>query len=473
MLKLLMLTSESCKTWFIAFSGGLDSTVLLHMHWQQKLPVHAIHINHQLQSQSDQWAEHCAEICIGWKIPYTITKVNAKKVVGASPEATARAARYAVFKELVIENTVICTAHHQDDQAETVLLQLLRGAGVAGLSAMPEKIPFGKGFLLRPLLNSTREQLQNYAKEHQLKWIDDPSNEDRDFDRNFLRHEIFPLLQKRWPSASRTIARSAAHCGETIDLIKEITQEDYVKCCSFPRQLQTCHSRAGGDPSENRYHYEMDSRFGGKDESGDNNDNSLFLRISQLKTLSPSRKKNVIRYWIEQCGLSSPSTAHLEQIYAQLLHGRADANPLVQWPGGNVRRYRDNLYAELTYKKIDLENIILSWDLAESLTLPAELGILTATSVKGHGFSKEKLKQAPITIRFRQGGERCQPLGRAHSQVLKKLWQEYGIPTWERNQIPLLFCGTELAGVIGHWICTPFAATKGEDGWEINKNLDM
>ena len=214
----------------------------------------------------------------------------------------------------------------------------------------------------------------------------------------------------------------------------------------------------------------------GEDENADrvvNKDNPFFFPIKPLKTLSVSRKKNVIRYWIEQCGLSLPSTAHLEQIDTQLLQGRIDANPLVQWPGGNIRRYRDHLYAEPTHKTIDLQKIILTWDLSQPLTLPASLGILTAQQVNGHGFSSETLKRAPLTIRFRQGGERCQPVGRAHSQVLKKLWQEYGIPTWERKQIPLLYCGEELAGVIGHWVCAPFAAEKDEKGWVINKELQL
>lgn len=407
---------------FVAYSGGLDSTVLLHFLKQQHYPVHAIHINHQLQSQSTQWAEHCVQQCKAWNIPCTVKTVDVNKQVGESLEAAAREARYAVFKEILAENTIICTAHHQDDQAETLLLQLLRGSGVAGLAAMPVNASLGKGYLVRPFLSVSRASLHEYAINQGLKWIEDPSNEKTEFDRNYIRHEVMPVLQKRWPGATQTLSRSAEHCAQASDLITECAKQDYAVA-----SLQ----------------------------------NTLSIHACLL--LSEARQKQLLRYWLVKQGFSLPSTAQLQQLSDQLLNSREDAEPLIRWGNVVVRRYQDQLFAEAYQETHDLSEITLSWDLKNPLILPAGLGRLEASQSHGIGLSASKLSEAPLNIRFRSGnGERCQPVDRAHSQVLKKLFQEYAIPPWKRAQMPLLYCGDTLACVVGGWICKGFEANEAE-----------
>ncbi len=407
---------------YVAYSGGLDSTVLLHFLKQQHYPVHAIHINHQLQSQSTQWAEHCAQQCKAWNIPCTVKTVDVNKQVGESLESAAREARYAVFKEILVENSIICTAHHQDDQAETLLLQLLRGSGVAGLAAMPVNASLGKGYLCRPFLSVSRASLHEYAINHGLKWIEDPSNEKTEFDRNYIRHEVMPVLQKRWPSAAQTLSRSAEHCAQASDLITECAEQDYAL-----------------------------TSLG----------NTLLINACLL--LSDARQKQLLRYWLVKQGFSLPSTAQLKQLREQLLDSREDAQPLIRWGNVVVRRYQDQLFAEAHQEIPDLTEITLPWDLKNPLILPAGLGRLEASHSHGKGLSASKLSEAPLSIHFRSSnGERCQPVDRAHSQVLKKLFQEYAIPPWKRSQMPLLYCGDTLACVVGGWICKGFEANEAE-----------
>jgi len=422
---------STIKTWYVAYSGGLDSTVLLHRLWQQNLPIHAIHINHQLQSQANTWAKHCEQQCQQWNIPIIIKTVNAQKNNGESPEAAARSARYAAFNEIIQENTLLCLAHHQDDQAETLLLQLLRGAGVAGLAAMPEQTPFGASYLLRPLLKMTRQELQQYATEHQLKWINDPSNEDDKFDRNYLRKHIMPLLKHRWPAATQTLSRSAEHCAEAAQLIQTLAEQDYLQVKK-------------------------------------NNE----LSINQLSLLSPERQRQVIRYWLTQQQLPLPSTTQLQQIQEELLTSKEDAQPLVHWPRVNIQRYKDQLFANKSQAEIDLTNEQLPWDLKQPLKLPANLGNLSTQLTQGKGISAQRLAKKTITIQFRKGGERCHPSGRAHSQTLKNLFQEYNIPAWQRDQIPLLYCNNEIAAAVGHWICIDYQAKPEEMGWIITQHSE-
>lgn len=424
------MTINAPTLYYVGYSGGLDSTVLLHQLWQQGLPIHALHINHQLQTQANQWAQHCAKQCEQWKIPYTIEVVNAHAKSGESPEAAARNARYAVFEKYIKANTVLCLAHQQDDQAETLLLQLLRGAGVAGLSAMPMQMVFGEGCLYRPLLNTTREALQAYANTHQLSWIEDPSNQDVQYDRNYLRQTIMPLIKNRWPAASQTLSRSAEHCAEANTLLQEIARQDYLLVSE-----------------ENT------------------------LKIDSLNLLTPAQQRQVIRYWLTQLALPHPSTAQLEKIQQELIHAKPDATPLVHWTGVNVRRYQDKLYAQSSSAELDLAQEKLFWDLSSPLKLPGHLGYLIAKQVKGHGILASRLAQQPITVQFRHGGERCHPATRQHSQTLKNLMQEYAIPPWERDSVPLIYCGDEIAAAVGHWLCADYVAEENEAGWVIEQVL--
>lgn len=414
------------QTWYVAYSGGLDSTVLLHFLQQQGLSVHAIHVNHQLQPGVDELTvAHCAAQCHSLGIPFTLKTVVVKKNKGENIKAVGRAVRYAVLAEFLDENSLVCMAHHQDDQAETLLLQLLRGSGVAGLAAMSVLSPLGKSYLFRPLLSLTRKELHEYALVNGLKWMDDPSNENTDYDRNYLRHEVMPVLKKRWPSAAQTLSRSAEHCAEVADSVAEMAAQDYARI-----------------------------------------QDKNTLSISQCLLLPEARQKHVLRYWIAQQGFVLPSAAQLQQV-CQQLQCREDAQPLIQWAGIEVRRHHDDLHVGPYQKTLDLSDMTLSWDLKTPLMLPGKLGRLEVQSVQGPGLSKDKLSEAPVSIRFRVGSERCQPVGRAHSQTLKKLFQEYRIPSWKRSQVPLLYCGDVLAAALGYWVCAPFEAKKEESAIQI------
>lgn len=423
---------NNTKTLSIAYSGGLDSSVLLHvmaeLRPQFSANVAAIHVNHGLSKNANVWQQHCEQICARLNIPFQAFQVNAHPKTGESPEAAARKARYQVFEKFVRENELLLTAHHQDDQAETLLLQLLRGAGVKGLAAMPTYKPFSNGHLLRPLLAITRKELVAYAQQHQLQWLDDESNADSRFNRNYLRHRLLPILQERWPMAGKVIARTAQHCAEAAELMTELAVNDreWVK---------------GNLPNA--------------------------LSISKLQTLSLARQRNLIRYWLASLHLSIPNAKHMEQVLRTVLNCAKDAVPKVTWAATEIRRYRDNLYALSTVTANTITE--LSWIGCQPLTLPHHLGRLTCEFKLGQGIKKGWLEQ-PLMIRFRKGGERCQPQGRSGSHPLKKCWQEWGVPPWQRDKVPLLYAGENLLAVIGYCICEPFAAATDELGGVITLN---
>ncbi len=409
----------------VALSGGLDSVVLLHALGALRgelPPLGAIHVHHGLSPNADMWAEFCARLCRSLDLPCTVVRVDARPAPGESREAAARAARYRALTAALGPGEVLLSAHHQDDQAETLLLMLLRGAGVAGLAAMPVERPLGQGRLARPLLGLSREALHAYATAHGLSWVDDESNLDTGYDRNFLRHAILPRLRERWPSAPRALTRSAAHLAEAKELLAEMAEADRGRC--------------------------LGSVTG-------------TLSIAALQRLSAARRRNLLRHWLGGQGVTSPDTLHLRRIEQELLSARPDAEPRVGWRGGEVRRYRDDLFA-FAAALPPVPAVTLAWSLERPLPLPAGLGTLVAEPALGQGIALERLGR--VTVGFRHGGERCRPQGRAHSQVLKKLLQEAGIPPWERERMPLLFIDGALAQVGDHWTCAPFAAAAAVPG---------
>ena len=251
------------QRYWVAYSGGCDSTVLLHAlaALRDQLPVelHALHVNHNLHEAAPTWAAHCRAVCETLAIPLTEVNVDARAAKGESPEAAARAARYCIFTDVLKAGDGLLLAHHRDDQAETLLLQLLRGSGPRGLAAMPAHRPQGAGWLGRPLLSFSRQELCRYAEAEKLQWIDDPSNFDTDFDRNFLRQRVLPLLQERWPAAATTLGRAAEHQAEAAELLHQLAEEDW--------QL------TAGPQADT-------------------------LQIDSLLRLTPDRQRNVLRYWI-------------------------------------------------------------------------------------------------------------------------------------------------------------------------------
>ncbi len=410
----------------LALSGGLDSCVLLHLlaELRPRLPyeLRAIHVHHGLQTDADSWQVHCEKLCADYGIGLHTERLILSINRGDSLEAVAREARYRALAASMGEGDLLLTAQHQDDQAETLLLQLMRGSGPAGLAAMPLLARFEPGWLARPLLAYSREALEAYARHNELSWREDPSNRDQRFDRNFIRHQVMPLLRARWPAVSTTLSRAARFSGELLMLVKEEAEEDLA----------------------NARHDESDT-----------------LSITALKQLSSIRLRNLLRHWISACGAPLPSSKKLVRIEGEAVHGRSDAVPLICWEGWEVRRYRDRLFLNPA-QAVELPVQPLTWPDAEELILPDGLGrIRVRPGVSG--ISAARWRQAEVDVRFRDGGERCRLPGRSHHRPLKKLFQEWGVPPWERGRIPLVYLDGELAAVPGYCICQPYQARSGED----------
>lgn len=417
--------------YWIAFSGGMDSHVLLHAmsacREDLNIDLRAVHVDHGLQSESQDWIQHCQTICDDLNIPLTILKVDARAAKGESPEAVARDARYAAFIELIAENEILLTAQHARDQAETLFLQLLRGAGPRGLSAMPQVTKLGQGSLCRPLLNTSYLDLQNYAEQQNLKWIEDPSNQHRRFDRNRLRHDVMPKLRKRWPSLDSTISRVAAQQAETQQLLVELAEQD----------------------SEGLL------------------DSAGSLAMLGVAELSVARQRNVLRHWLSGQGMNLPSARQLEQLQRDMFNAAVDRNPCISWKGVEVRRYRERLYAMSPLAEVD-NSLRIDWQPGHTLVLPNYAGTLLSHSVTGRGVSLAGHSDNQMQLRFRHGGENCRPEGKSHHTSLKKLFQKAGIPPWQRSRTPLLYVDNELAAVPGLCICEPFVAIGKMSGFELD-----
>ena len=422
----------------VGFSGGGDSVVLLHalatLRERFGIDLNAVHVDHQLSGESAQWARHCRLFCQRFAIPCQVLSVDARAAAGEGPEAAARAARYAALSGVLETDEVLATAHHADDQAETVLLNLLRGSGPAGLAAMPVWRRLGAGWLWRPLLLLSSQTVQDYRHQHHLPLIEDPSNQALRFDRNFLRHRILPELRSRWPKMVESIGRAAIAQGEVGELARTLAELDY------PGGLAT----------------------------------QRTLSCERLHAMSPARARNLLRHWLSVAGLSVPHRKQLERILREAVAAGPDRQPVVGWPGGEVRRYRGALYAMAPLPPMTLGGACdpnARWPWTPDQPLHLDIGSLEASAVRGTGLAA-RLIETPdpdcgLWVRFRRGGERCRPLGRSHTQTLKRLFQEQGVEPWLRDRIPLVFVGDRLAAVAGRWVCHDFAAGPAEPGWAL------
>jgi len=417
--------------YWVAYSGGLDSHVLLHalmaVRGELDADINAVHINHGLSKDANAWSLHCRTVCNELSVPYYAFDVKADPDEGESPEAAARYARYAALAEIVQSGDCLLTAHHQDDQAETALLQMLRGAGPRGLAAMPLYTAFARGILGRPLLGFTRDELHGYALQERLQWVTDQSNFDTGFQRNYLRHEVLPQIKSRWPVMARTLSRSAAHCADAVQLMDEIAVADLEKI-------------RGPQPDT--------------------------ISITDLLALHASHQRNVLRFWFRQLGVQLPEAVHLDQLYHDVLYAADDRMPLLSWTGVEIRRYRDVLYVMPPLAGHDLTSV-LEWDMTHALILPSGIGRLYAKRTKGKGLNAGLCESQPVTVRYRQGGERCKPVGDSHTRSVKKLFQDEGIPPWQRDRTPFIYVGGQLAAIAGLWFCQPFQAGSDEYGVDI------
>ncbi len=413
----------------VALSGGVDSIVLLDMLIKLSgifgFHLSAIHVNHGISKNADQWSHFCQGLCEAFAIPLSIFRVQIHKKNQQSLEAAARDARYQVFTRVDTDHIVL--AQHQDDQAETLLLQMLRGAGVKGLGAMPSvRLLAGTSTkLLRPLLNVPRTTLLHYAQAGNLSWVDDESNTNTDFDRNYLRHQVFPVIEVRYPSYRKTLARVCRHLGEAAQLLDELAQAD----------------------SEQAIHHDT-------------------LSLEKLCSLNPARAKNLLRYFLAQKMSYLPSTAKLDELLRQLSVITPDNHLSFKCESIEIRCFRGAIEC-LTIKSTAKKQFVIPWQGEKQLYIEPLQGMLIFTHRPGTGIDLQKLFQQTITIRPRSGGEKLQLDVARPRRSLKKILQETALPPWKRDALPLLFCADRLIWVAGIGIDCHFQAPPDALGLEI------
>jgi tRNA(Ile)-lysidine synthase len=420
-------TAGSC----IALSGGLDSTVLLAglagladcnaAGFLQ--PMRAIHVDHGLHRDAARWSERSAWVARSFGIDCEIVHVDARPAAGESPEAAARAVRYGVLAERLRPGELLLTAHHADDQLETVLLQWLRGGGLRSLAGMQPVAPFACGWHARPLLGFTRGELRDWARAAGLEWLEDPSNLDTRFDRNYLRLEVLPAVRRRWPAAARTVGRVAMQAAEALELDAEAAATDLAA------------AREAG---------------------------TLLLPV--MRVLAPSRQRRLLRAWLRAAGLPIPAAATLEALRHDVLAAAGDRVPRVCWPGVVVHRYRERLYAAASSTEVR-PWARGAWQPGQAFDL-GWLGRLELRPAQGEGLSRARLT-GPLAVEPRPSGGTFRPAGSAHHRPLRKWFQERGVLPWLRSQLPIVAFDGEIVA-IGDLACGgALAAAPGEDSWRI------
>jgi len=402
----------------VAFSGGPDSTALLHALAQlpeaRSRGLRALHVDHGLQAQSAAWAEHCAHFCTTLAIPCMVLPVQVKRGAGGGLEAAARDARYAALATQLGAGEWLVLAHHRDDQAETVLLKLLRGTGPEGLGGMRELRAFARGQLWRPLLGVPRQLLLDYVAAWQLPSIEDPSNRDLHLARNLLRHDILPRLVQHWPQAVHAIVHSAALSRAAADVL----QTHWLAALPTLR-----------DPA-------TDS-----------------LCVTGWLALDPALRDPLLDHWLHQRGLRAPTTAQRRQIERQS-RALPDQVPRICWPGSELRIWKGRLWA-MTPRRTLPSGWQATWR-GEPLSLP-DGGTLALQPERAR-------LPAPLTLRLRRGGERIKPLGAPHTRDVRDLFQQAQVPPWQRAACPLLYLDDELVAVADRWINARGAAVFAQAG---------
>ena len=422
----LLESHKKIKSMTVALSGGVDSVVLLHLLHQLQKTHHytlkASHVHHGLSKNADKWVKFCEKLCTKLSVPLDVhyIKLPQKKSLGIEGEA--RRLRYE--KLLQSKTDLVVLAHHEDDQAETFLLQLIRGAGIKGLSSMAHFDDSRR--LWRPLLNTSRTDIESYAKKHQLKWIEDESNQNIDFDRNFIRSKVLPILKNRFSHIIKVISRSTSHLAEAqylLDDLAKIDLKSYLKSNNYKHKLQ----------------------------------------VKTLEKLSNARAKNILRYWLEVNDQLMPSKDLLDELLRQVLTAKKDAELKIQLSKDfEIRRYKDEIYIAEKNQK-GQKNYEIIWKGESEILLPngAQLNF---KKVKGRGINFKFLDNQKLKIRNRQGGESFKPDSKRPTKKIKQLLQESDLPPWEREFLPLIFIGGELASVPNFGIDIKFQTKPNEVG---------
>jgi tRNA(Ile)-lysidine synthase len=453
----------------VAFSGGVDSTALLAALAANRpngSQVRAVHVNHGLHPNASKWSEHCRALARELGVHLEVLAAKVARSAGASLEAAARDARYALLARVLEAGEFLLTAHHEDDQLETVLLQLFRGAGVAGLAAMPDIAPFAGGWLARPLLSRSRTELEEWVRGEGLSWVDDDTNADETLDRNYLRRRVLPLVRERWPGVGSAVSRSARHAAEGQRLLDMIARSD----------VERASSGAG-------------------------------LFVPALRALQPDRRRNALRFWIARSGARVPDTSRLEELAGPVIDARPDASPRVTWGDVEVQRHADVLSinspadrrvrrgsdvrrgseagrgddvrgggdvrrgddarrgdnvprAGYSHRAPESPTIDWPWRSVPVLELP-DVGGTLELKADAHGPIDLDALPATVTVRHRQGGERLRPRRGGPRRTLKSLLQESHLPIGERARLPLVFSGATLLAVGSLWVDESIQVTPG------------
>ena len=397
----------------VAFSGGADSTALLaalvRLRPRCGFALRALHVDHRLQAASGRWAAAATAVAARLDVPLQVLTVQVA-TAGRSVEAAARAARYAALAGALAAGEVLVTAHHEEDQLETVLLQLMRGAGLAGLSAMPARARFGPGWLLRPLLGEARAALRDWVRAEGLEWVEDPSNSDTRYDRNYLRAEILPRLLARWPAAARSAGRSTRHLAEAQALLRQASD-------AWLERAQ----------------------------------DGAAVRVTVLRAAPPSRQRALLRRWLERQGVAAPDTLQLELARRAMLETRGDTHPVARWRGGELRRHGDRiLYArsDAQHSAPPQDGMVWRWRAQPGVDVPGS-GRLSIEPHAAGALALDRLP-SPLRIRFRTGGEGL--ASAAGHKPLKNLLQELDIAPWLRSRLPLLWHRGRLLAVADLWL---------------------
>jgi tRNA(Ile)-lysidine synthase len=413
----------------IALSGGVDSTALLAAlaaPRSDRLRLRAVHIDHGLHPNARRWSAHCRQLARQLEIPLRVLAVTVDRQPGASLEEAARSARYRRLAQELKSGEALLTAHTEDDQLETVLLQLFRGCGLAGLAAMPALAPFGAGSLARPLLERSRAELEAWTRGRGLCWVEDDTNLDERFDRNYLRRRVLPLARERWPGMAAAVARSARHAAEAQRLLTSLARADLER------------ARDGA-----------------------------ALSAKTLRGLAPERRRNLLRLWIAQRGRTVPDTRRLEEMAGPLIEARADAHPQVSWDGVVVHRHADRLSltdrdalsggpASGSKQAVDLD---WAWRQSSRCALPGG-GALELVPASRGSIDLDALPE-PLAVRWRRGGERLRVRSGGPRRALKSLLQEARVPLTERARMPLVFAGSRLIAAADLWIDESVRAGPG------------
>lgn len=427
LLQRLLALNTPGRRWTLALSGGVDSVVLLDLLLQLRgsldFSLSAIHVNHQISPHAAAWADFCTALCAKHAVPIQVKKVHVARRSKRGLEAAARAARYQAFAEL--DADLLLLAHHLDDQAETLLLNLLRGTGVRGAAGMPA-VRGEACALARPLIDVPRAALTAYAKQHRLVWIKDESNDDTAFTRNYLRHDVLPLIEPRFPAYRQTLARAAQHFSEADTLLDDLAALDAAHAVHADK-----------------------------------------LNLTALAQLTPARAKNLLRAYLEIQGVPSLDTERLQEWLRQLLTARADSRVALGVAGLMLRRYRGQAWVELDTPAPE-QHWQMAWRGERELKLPLLGGKLSFSAASGAGISLAKLNQAEVTLRLRQGGEKLKPDCRRPRKTLKHLLQDAAMPPWQRERLPLIYCGAHLVAVPGIGIDCAFHASPGEPALKIS-----